>query len=74
MAKLKGSRRPPLDANILMEEIHPRYQSETHVVDRLEDLSHLMAGKYVKQMIVHHMSRGFDQADQEEFEMLIENY
>ena len=70
LAKLKGSRRPPLDANILMEEVHPRYQSETHAVDRLEDLSHFE--KYVKQMIVHHMPRRFDQADQEEFEILIE--
>uniref|UniRef100_A0A0D3BQX7 Uncharacterized protein n=2 Tax=Brassica TaxID=3705 RepID=A0A0D3BQX7_BRAOL len=56
---------------MLLAGVHSRYQSESHGVDRLEDLrSFMVEGGYVREMIVHHRPRGFVQAEQNDFEML----
>ncbi|CAN7008491.1 unnamed protein product [Brassica oleracea var. botrytis] len=74
LVKLKRSRRELLTVAMLLAGVHSRYQSESHGVDRLEDLRPFMVdGGYVREMIVHHRPRGFVQAEQNDFEMLIEN-
>ncbi|CAF1810866.1 unnamed protein product [Brassica napus] len=71
LVKLKRSRRELLTVAMLLAGVHSRYQSESHGVDRLEDLrSFMVEGGYVREMIVHHRPRGFVQAEQNDFEML----